>query len=91
MVTDIDRIIGCTWRMHTKGQISQTSFASRFGTDLPLYCFTIIVITLWMQWHYLYKIMENFEEALRLLEKKTQPLSFTSWGIFNEIHQNILF
>jgi hypothetical protein len=71
MVTDIDRIIGCTWRMHTKGQISQTSFASRFGTDLPLYCFTIIVITLWMQWHYLYKIMENFEEALKLLEKKT--------------------
>ena len=23
-----------------------------------------------MQWHYLYKIMENFEEALKLLEKK---------------------
>lgn len=71
MLIVVDRIIALTWRMNTKGQLQQSIFITRFGSDLPIYAFTIITIALWMQWHYLYKIIENFNEALQMLEKKT--------------------
>ena len=66
----VDRIAGLSWRIHTEGDIDNNRFFTRLGTDLPLYCFTIISLALWLQWHYLYCILDDFSHALDVLESK---------------------
>ena len=69
-VACIDRIAAFTLRISDSGHIPEDEFYYKMGNDLPIYCFSIVTFALWLQWHYLYCVLDDFNAALELLDRK---------------------